>query len=416
MLSFNRQRRISEAVETWRTFSERWDRELKHKVRKDASSVEKISATTPVAQPTKKQTMSTAPAESSASVSQAVVVQASNVLYDSLALTVGRRRDVRRSDTAGSAPSLSEHPSSSSQSTGGHDLSPYTRHPVFWFADGSVIVRCGSTVFKLHKGLLSASSTYFKGKLDLPASKPQLITERGLETCPMLILDTNDSDETCFSDLMALLYRTNDWKTSPPDLHAIGALLHACTSLSFPRIRDQVVAWLEERWPSTLPPLDSPPILHPMQALCCARTHNIPKVLKRAHYELIRSPECASVIEANRAGAKHSELSIAVLWLRTLLADAWAKDMAAPPPDILCTHGAFAPAASPEALSAFWAARVQTSGLYLKYRYDPISGIEAVFERLKLVEEGVCAGCYLKARAWVTSKREAWWKILDDVR
>ncbi|KAI0313765.1 hypothetical protein OF83DRAFT_503053 [Amylostereum chailletii] len=295
-----------------------------------------------------------------------------------------------------------------------NDLSPYTRHPDFWFDDGSVIVRCGKTVFKLHRGLLSVSSTYFKEALD--SYKPQLLVDRHLKTCPILVVDKNDSDDACFADLMALLYHTKDWKTNPPLVNVAGAVLSASTSMGFPRIRNHVISWFEEQWPSALPPPGSPPIPYAGDAIFHARKHSLTKVLKRAHYEFIRSPTCDAAIEANRAVPACAPLFLPVLWMRCLLSAAWAKELKVPPREIACTHGSFAPAMSPKALSAFWVARVQTSGLDRKYRYDPISGIDVVFDRLRLREEGICEGCYLKARAWVASKREAWWTILDDTR
>ncbi|KAI0313766.1 hypothetical protein OF83DRAFT_1021633, partial [Amylostereum chailletii] len=78
---------------------------------------------------------------------------------------------------------------------------------------------------------------------------------------------------------------------SPPKLDVVGNVLHATTKLSFPYIREHVVAWLEEQWPATLPSPNSSSIPFPEQALLHARTHNIPQIMKRAHYELIRSSD-----------------------------------------------------------------------------------------------------------------------------
>ncbi|KAI0313772.1 hypothetical protein OF83DRAFT_503457 [Amylostereum chailletii] len=80
------------------------------------------------------------------------------------------------------------------------------------------------------------------------------------------------------------------------------AVLRASTPMAF-QIRNYVIDWFEERWPaSTLPGApDSPPIPQSGQAVFQARRGELPKVLKRAHYEFIRLPLFNVTVEANRS-------------------------------------------------------------------------------------------------------------------
>ncbi|KAI0313771.1 hypothetical protein OF83DRAFT_503433 [Amylostereum chailletii] len=51
-------------------------------------------------------------------------------------------------------------------------LGPYIRHPTFWFDDGSDLMRCGKTVLKIHRDILSTrlglqaevGTTYFHSR------------------------------------------------------------------------------------------------------------------------------------------------------------------------------------------------------------------------------------------------------------
>ena len=43
-----------------------------------------------------------------------------------------------------------------------------THHSDFWFADGSVILATSSTLYRVHKGILSSQSKFFRDLFELP--------------------------------------------------------------------------------------------------------------------------------------------------------------------------------------------------------------------------------------------------------
>lgn len=67
----------------------------------------------------------------------------------------------------------------------------FINHPALYFDDGNVILSCGSTLFRVHRSLLSKHSAVFRERFQPPAEdvKPQIL--RGF---PHLILDDTSED------------------------------------------------------------------------------------------------------------------------------------------------------------------------------------------------------------------------------
>lgn len=51
-------------------------------------------------------------------------------------------------------------------------LSTWTRHPELYFADGSIILLCDSTVFRVWSGILAVNSEVFQDLFTLGAHQP----------------------------------------------------------------------------------------------------------------------------------------------------------------------------------------------------------------------------------------------------
>lgn len=77
--------------------------------------------------------------------------------------------------------------------------SEITRHPEFYFADGSVVVVVERTAFRVHQSVLSRYSDVFSGMWDVP----QPSTVDVYDGCPMVVLMDSVAD---FTDVMRVLY------------------------------------------------------------------------------------------------------------------------------------------------------------------------------------------------------------------
>ena len=74
-----------------------------------------------------------------------------------------------------------------------------TRHPTFWFDDGSIIICVQDTAFKVHRSQLARHSEIFADLFSLP----QPPDSPNLEGCPIVHLPDRKSD---FVDLLKALY------------------------------------------------------------------------------------------------------------------------------------------------------------------------------------------------------------------
>ncbi|EGN94077.1 hypothetical protein SERLA73DRAFT_144506 [Serpula lacrymans var. lacrymans S7.3] len=76
---------------------------------------------------------------------------------------------------------------------------------------------------------------------------------------------------------------------SPPPFPEVAAILRAATRFSFPHHRSWAIQVLEEYWPSELYYLDRTKFPHALETVVLGRAYDVPGILKRAFYELLRS-------------------------------------------------------------------------------------------------------------------------------
>ena len=68
-----------------------------------------------------------------------------------------------------------------------------TRHPEFWFNDGSVILNVETTSFRVHSSILCKHSTVFADMFSLP----QLATREEQDGCPVVDMPDSAEDFAC---------------------------------------------------------------------------------------------------------------------------------------------------------------------------------------------------------------------------
>lgn len=73
------------------------------------------------------------------------------------------------------------------------DPEEYQRHPDLWFDDGSIVLKVQTTLFKVHRTLLSSHSTVFADIF----SVPQPATQDQVEGCTIVEAPDSANDFTC---------------------------------------------------------------------------------------------------------------------------------------------------------------------------------------------------------------------------
>ncbi|KAI0314817.1 hypothetical protein OF83DRAFT_409971 [Amylostereum chailletii] len=285
----------------------------------------------------------------------------------------------------------------------------YRKHADFFYEGATVGIICGRTVFKVDKQLLSQASPDLATAFLEPGFSA---VGEGFSVDPAYTVKV---DGVSFGHLMAILYHANDWMVTPPSFKVLASVLRVSLNLNFPRIRQWALKTIKAIWAPDTSAVILNPLSHAdaVDAILFARLCNIPQIMKRALYEIVRSPQYDARIVYLQNALSSDDMFLA-LHLRSRLSDSWLSEMQAPPVQMLCTHCTFAPGASPKALSTFWTERVQKSGLLLEYRHDPISGIDAVVKSLNLAQEGLCARCFENVKEWVRGRQDAWWTMIDS--
>lgn len=88
-----------------------------------------------------------------------------------------------------------------------HPIENYTQSDI-WFDDGNVILLAESTIFRVHRSILSSQSPVFKTMLADPTQ-----ASHNLHDCPVFPLIHTAQDVTCF--LKALFDRRYDTSERP---------------------------------------------------------------------------------------------------------------------------------------------------------------------------------------------------------
>ncbi|KAF8207759.1 hypothetical protein K438DRAFT_1450978, partial [Mycena galopus ATCC 62051] len=89
-----------------------------------------------------------------------------------------------------------------------------------------------------------------------------------------------------------------------PTFPKIAGILRVATLLSFPDYRDWAVFLLEEKWSPELADLSSKRITYATESVLLARSCDVPKILKRALYELVRSAGYGQPTDRERVSSR----------------------------------------------------------------------------------------------------------------
>jgi hypothetical protein len=224
----------------------------------------------------------------------------------------------------------------------------------------------------------------------------------------------------------------------------LAAVLCAARILRFGQIDALATYRFTSIWPSDLHKLSPVRTPYAAETVVLARMYDVPGVLKRAFYELLRSEgfgqhaidgdssaSDGSVVEGSRiigkARLSHADM-VRLVTTREKLQMAWtllagsAPSVSSFPCMLQHTNAANSTystnttrercAEACKNSAAIWAEWVLNSGLFENWMYDPICGLERL-SILDWEDSGYCSSCVMTRRQLWSRKREELWDSLD---
>ncbi|KAJ7369134.1 hypothetical protein DFH08DRAFT_1071651 [Mycena albidolilacea] len=290
---------------------------------------------------------------------------------------------------------------------------PAHKHAVHWVLDGNIVLQIQDVKFKLHKSHLVKHSPWFAGLFDGASVTGGDYVARGEDgNILMYILSLPELTAKDFARLLDAFDNAITYVHQDPFFQRTVSILRAATLLSFPDFRDWAVRLLEDMWSPALANLSTEEIQHATESVLLARECELPAVLKRALYELVR---LAGYGQSGREGVSPQDFR-ALVKAREHLTAAWMQTMNPYSLDLMvCARSASAAGdaeAPPPRYDHRPAALVHASGIAEDYLYDPLCGLHALIEA-DWAAEGYCDACVKLRREVWANRREKIWDNLD---
>ncbi|KAJ7167845.1 hypothetical protein C8R46DRAFT_898427, partial [Mycena filopes] len=277
---------------------------------------------------------------------------------------------------------------------------PAHKHQAHWALDGSIVIQIEDTKFKLHKSHLVKHSPWFSGLFDgQKVEGGRYVELEEDDSTPMYTLSLPTLTAKDFARLLdafdnAILYVHED-----PSLSRIASILRVATLLSFPDFRDWAIHILQERWSPALEDLSTDRITFATESIVLARTCDVPGLLKRALYELVRLAGFGQhdrVTSADLGALLHAREQLTAVW----------NQITSPYSPALCTT------TDPLKVGKLHHKLVRESGIADDFLYDPLCGLQALIEA-DWEGEGYCEACVRLRREMWTNQRERLWENLN---
>ncbi|KAI0634008.1 hypothetical protein C8Q77DRAFT_1022941, partial [Trametes polyzona] len=322
----------------------------------------------------------------------------------------------------------------------------------YYYSDGNVVVRVDSTYFRLYRSRLEQYCGYFKELFEAyPPDRP-IADQADMTGCPVYATPNELSRKDFETFLSALEVPLTYSSTPGATADDARALIRAAHCLSCDLIFNFAAERLHAFWPSDRPPpaesysptLFPPPISAPVPSsspdpgasesdsrthdnarytVSFARTYKLPRLLKRAFYELLASPEFWDALAADRAQVPLTEDdALRLFHARHVLQNLWRKAVIEPPPRRVARDGTVGCSDRQKALknsenrynSGGRFFLMLASGLVDPGAEDPLR--YNLLGELKDEQRGKwCRSCLREWEFVMAKKREEWWVMLDDL-
>ncbi|KAJ6464536.1 hypothetical protein C8R45DRAFT_1107418 [Mycena sanguinolenta] len=315
---------------------------------------------------------------------------------------------------------------------------PAHKHEDHWALDGNVIIQVQDVKYKLQKSRLAKHSPWFCGLFDgQKVAGGEHVERTEDDSAPTYILSLPDLTAKDFTRLLDAFDKAITYVHKDPSFQRIASILRVSTLLSFPDFRDWAVRLLEDRWSSALGDLSTEAIPHATETVLLARSFDVPTILKRALYELVR---LAGYGQSDRDGGVSSQDYRALVNAREHLTTAWWQTMqtmtpyspdlmfcastpqpadpAVPAPDPAADPAVPPPAQArctttdPLQSAKAYHKLVQASDVANDFLHDPLCGLRVLIDA-DWAGEGYCDACVKRRRDMWAHKREKLWENLD---
>ncbi|KAL6297919.1 hypothetical protein BKA93DRAFT_924370 [Sparassis latifolia] len=294
-----------------------------------------------------------------------------------------------------------------------------TRHPVFWH-ENPIVLLVQDTLFKLHRSRLEHESTYFADLFKRSSNPP--VERDVMDGCPVYAVNSVSAAD--FSVLMEAMDGGIMYALNPPPFPALASLLRAAHALRFPKILDFAKHVLRTMWPPDLVHVSFVRIPHAAKTIALATTCGVPEVLKRAYYELLRSPGFRQTDDNHVDMCAKPTLGLAeyarLVAVREKLQGEWIR-IASTPGDSICRM----PLSSPSSAelerrhrvqcsqahakdAELWAEMVVQAPVFMEGMFDPLGALWNLVA-LNWLSRGFCGDCAMHRRkTWMEARRRIW--------
>lgn len=315
------------------------------------------------------------------------------------------------------------------------DKAALHRHERFWLADGNVVIELDGIGFRVHQSWIAKHSKRIAA----------ILPDKGKQSDRLEEITLGFGSTLKAMDLEALLlfyenpgdYR--DYIETP----TLMSLIRATTILGFDSDRAWLVRELEALWPSSLGELfvNPEPRINAPEVAALARTCDIDALLKPAFYDMARTPGFCLGMN------KSKQISRTDVWrlvrLREYLSRSWSR-IAAADEALFCQNVWDAPSndgKGPSSLSEnaddeklalcstasanmgctclsatarclAWVRLVHHSGIFARYRNDPLCGLTALTNIAWM--DDWCKDCMTKRKAHWHKMQGIIWEAVGD--
>lgn len=296
------------------------------------------------------------------------------------------------------------------------------KHDEFWYLDGNIIVQIEGTRFKLHRSRLTLQSEFFEelfdrkdgpGEIDI---RPELIDGH-----PLYVVSGVSADD--FANMLHAMDNAITYCFETPSFNTVASILRVATTLSFMQFRVWAVRCLEMMWSNDLAHLSADRIPNAVETVVLGRECDVPGVLKRALYELLRTGGFGTSDASQDDGSTISKAdSNQLIHAREKLIESWTETLASATrdfsqcPNTVPNAGTIAPTAGCTADLATkvigWSKLVYESGMLQEYMYNVLGGLQALVDH-DWKRDGFCDDCVRKRRRAWRKQREKLWDNLD---
>ncbi|KAJ7609242.1 hypothetical protein DFH06DRAFT_1065739 [Mycena polygramma] len=296
----------------------------------------------------------------------------------------------------------------------------FAKHSRFWALDGNVILRFDSVAFKLHRSRLSTQSVWFEKLFEKRAGREEPLEDDETDIDDVVVEDHDGIDVYDLEflgdmeDFEALLTVMDDaiefFYAARLTFPLLAAVFRAATTFKFHKFVQFTKQTLLQWYSDDLNRLNRTPVQNPAAAVILGRTWDLPALLKRAFYELLRSqpaepsnPDDHGLTSVDPLREwkvddlirlSHAQKRLAAVGLALLPSSSAANNCSATPPCGANNAGALV-------LQVLW-----------DFRLDILCGLLALM-RVNWAARGYCQPCADKLVASFAAKRAQIWEDLD---